>query len=69
MADDVLEVDGGVLQVGDKVVASSEVRVQAAVRFEAGVKAAACSEARDKAAACSGAGIMDIRWWWWHDGV
>jgi hypothetical protein len=54
MADDVLEVNGGVLQVGDKVVACSEARVQAAVRFEAGVKAAACSEARDEAGVLQG---------------
>jgi hypothetical protein len=50
---DVLEVNGGVLQVGN----------EAAARFEAGIEAAACSETRDEAVACSRAGIEDGIWW------
>jgi hypothetical protein len=49
----VLEVNDGVLQVGN----------EAAACFEAGIEAAACSETRDEAVACSRAGIEDgIRW-------
>jgi hypothetical protein len=69
MVGDVLEVDSGVLQVGDKVAACSEARVEVSVHSEAGIKAVACSEAGDEAAVCSRAGIMDIRLWWWHDSV
>jgi hypothetical protein len=48
---DVLEVNDGMLQVGDKVTA----------RSEAGVEATVCSEVGDEAVACSEAGIKDGR--------
>jgi hypothetical protein len=49
----VLEVDGGMLQVGEEVVVHSEVRVEAA----------ACSKAEVEAVVCSGAEIEDDRQW------
>jgi hypothetical protein len=52
MVGDVLEVNGGMLQVGDTAAACSE----------AGVEVAASSEARDDAAACSEVGIKNGRW-------
>jgi hypothetical protein len=50
----VLEVNGGVLRLGD----------EAAVRSEAGVEAVVSSEVGDKVAACSRAGIEDGRRQW-----
>jgi hypothetical protein len=49
----VLEVDGGVLRVGDEATACSEARIEAAV----------CSKTGDEAVVCSGAGIEDGRRW------
>jgi hypothetical protein len=49
----VLQVDGGVLRVGDEAAACSEARIEAAT----------CSETGDEAVACSGAGIEDGRRW------
>jgi hypothetical protein len=60
---DVLEVDGGMLQVGDKTASCSKARVEAAARSEARVEATACSEVRDNAAACSRVEIKDGRRW------
>jgi hypothetical protein len=48
---DVLEVNGGVLRLGDKAAVRSEVEVEAAVSSEVG----------DMVAACSRAGIEDGR--------
>jgi hypothetical protein len=73
MVSDVLEVDGGMLQVGDKTASCSKARVEEAVRSEARVEAAArsearveamaCSEIRDNAVACSRVEIKDGRRW------